>query len=229
MRLFPLYSCFALSLAIPGLCYRLFDSRDALVRSVIEQCVSEIPKQKEQWYYILRCITDNTPSEFFARWSSGASVLAFIPTITALLSNSIDEVSSIADQSTLLAILLSLSSVTAFIHRFRDKANKSSDTVFTESSVGFDRSQAAWTNLEKVITPSLRWLCSLASMRQLGRSPVVSPVVSIRSTLDDGTQAPSSGPQGRRNGNPPRLSTQRHKHRHMHRKRHGETRHHKTC
>lgn len=47
------------------------------------------------------------------------------------------------------------------------------------------------------------------------------PIISIagrwpccvhRSTLDDGTQAPSSGPQGRRNGNPPILSTQRHAH-----------------
>lgn len=152
MRLFPLYSCFALSLTVPGVCYRLFDSRDSLVRSVIEQCVSEVPKQKEQCYYILRCIINNAPSDFSARWSSGASILVFIPTITDLLSNSIDEVSSIADQSTLLAILLSLSSVTAFIHRFHDKASKSSNTIFTESNVGFDRSQAAWTNLEKVMS-----------------------------------------------------------------------------
>lgn len=46
------------------------------------------------------------------------------------------------------------------------------------------------------IHPPLRWLCSLASVRQLHRLLVAGPAVSIRSTLDDGTQAPSSGPQG---------------------------------
>ena len=71
------------------------------------------------------------------------------------------------------------------------------------------------------IHPPLRWLCSLDSMRQLYRSLVAGFVVSIRSTLDDGTQAPSSGPQGRWNGNPPRLSTQRY----AHIERHGETPH----
>jgi hypothetical protein len=77
--------------------------------------------------------------------------------------------------------------------------------------------------------PSLRCLCSLAPMRQSRRSMVVGPVVSVRSTLDDGTQAPSSGPQGRRNGNPPRLSTQRHAHGHTRTERHGESRHDDTC
>lgn len=152
MRLFPLYSCFVLSLVVPNMCYRLFDSRDPVVDAIIEQCVSEIPDKKVQCYNILRCIIDNVPSEFSARWSSGASILAFIPTITALLSNSINEVSSIADESILLAVTLSLSSVTAFNYRFRDKTNTPSDPIFTKPSVGSDRPQAAWAKLESVMS-----------------------------------------------------------------------------
>lgn len=102
-------------------------------------------------YNILRCTIDNVPSEYPARWSSGASILAFIPTITALLSNSINEVSSIADKSILLAVVLSLSSVTAFNYRFRDKSDTPSDAIFTESSVGSDRPQAAWAKLENLM------------------------------------------------------------------------------
>lgn len=50
------------------------------------------------------------------------------------------------------------------------------------------------------IHPLLRWLCSLASMRQLHGLLVAGPVVSIRSTLDDVTLAPSSGPRGAETG-----------------------------
>ena len=146
MHLWPL--CSFLSLVVPTLSYRIFDSRDSLVRSVIEQCVSETPIEKEMCYTTLRCIIDNVPSDFPARWSSGASILAFIPTIVALLSNSIDEVSSIADESTLLAVALSISSVTAFILRFRGKTNMLSDSFFTDASISAsDRSQLAWAKL----------------------------------------------------------------------------------
>lgn len=147
MHLWPL--CSFLSLVIPTLGYRIFDSRDSLVRLVIEQCVSETPVDKETCYTILRCIIDKVPSDFPARWSSGASILTFIPTIVALLSNSIDEVSSIADESTLLAVALSISSVTAFILRFRGKTEMPSDAFFADASIsGSDRSQVAWAKLE---------------------------------------------------------------------------------
>ena len=147
MQLWPL--CFFLSLVVPTLSYRIFDSRDRLVRSVIEQCVSKTPIGKETCYTTLRCIIDKVPSDFPARWSSGASILAFIPTIVALLSNSIDEVSSIADESRLLAVALSLSFVTAFILRSRGNTDMPSDSFFADASMsGSDRSQLAWAKLE---------------------------------------------------------------------------------
>ena len=147
MYLWPLYAF--LSLVIPTLSYRIFDSRDSLVRSVIEQCVLKTPIGKEMCYTTLRCIIDKVPSDFPARWSSGASILAFIPTIVALLSNSIDEVSSIADESRLLAVALSISSVTAFILRFRGKTDIPSDSFFADASITrSDRSQLAWAKLE---------------------------------------------------------------------------------
>ena len=147
MHLWPL--CSFLSLVTPSLSYRIFDSRNSLVRSVIEQCVSETPIGKEMCYTTLRCIIDKVPSDFPARWSSGASILAFIPTIVALLSNSIDEVSSIADESRLLAVALSISSVTAFILRFRGKTDMPSDSFFADTSIsGSNRSQIAWARLQ---------------------------------------------------------------------------------
>ena len=146
MYLWPL--CSFLSLVVPTLSYRIFDSRDSHVRSVIEQC-SETPVGKEMCYTTLRCIIDKVPSDFPARWSSGASILAFIPTVVALLSNSIDEVSSIADESRLLSVALSLSFVTAFILRSRGKTDMPSDSFFADASIsGSDRSQLAWAKLE---------------------------------------------------------------------------------
>ncbi len=149
MRLLFLYC--ALNLVIPSLCFRVFDSRSPVVRSVIEQCVSNTTNEKLQCYSILRCIIDHSPSEVLARWSAGASILAFIPTITALLSNSINEVSLIADKSFLLAVALSLSSVTAFNARFRDKSDTSTRAIFVESSVGSNQSQAAWAKLKDLM------------------------------------------------------------------------------
>ena len=146
MHIWPL--CSFLSLVIPSLSHRIFDSRDSLVRSVIEQCVSETAIGNKMCYTTLRCIIDKVPSDFPARWSSGASILAFIPTIVALLSNSIDEVSSIADESRLLAVALSISSITAFILRFRGKTDIPSDSFFADASIsGSDRSQLAWAKL----------------------------------------------------------------------------------
>ena len=149
MRVLPF--CLALTFIPPTLCYYHFDSRDSVVSSVIEKCMLEVPNKKGECYNILRCIIDKAPSDYSARWSSGASILAFIPTIAALLSNSINEVSSIADESVLLAVALSLSSVTAFNYRFRDKNTASSDTIFAESSLDSDRSYEAWVKLKNIV------------------------------------------------------------------------------
>lgn len=164
MRLLFLFLYCTLSLVIPTLCFRVFDSRSPVVRPVIEQCVSNTTNEKLQCYTILRCIIDHSPSEVLARWSAGASILAFIPTITALLSNSINEVSSVADKSILLAIALSLSSVTAFNARFRDNGDTSTRAIFVESNVGSNQSQVAWANLKDLMLstgrkrPGPRWL-----------------------------------------------------------------------
>ena len=151
MRLSLSVSRLALSLLLCNSCLCLFDSRDPVVRPIIRQCVSETPPEKHQCYFILRCIINDVPSEYSARWSSGASILAFIPTITALCSNSINEVSSIADESTILAIALSLTSVTAFNHRFREKTNESSHSIFTDASVGSEAAPVAWERLKSLI------------------------------------------------------------------------------
>ncbi|KAL9040773.1 MAG: hypothetical protein Q9214_004350 [Letrouitia sp. 1 TL-2023] len=160
MRLFLSYPCFVLSLLLPDLCSCFFGSRDPLVRSVIGKCISDIanqkPNQTEQTRCrnTFRCIIDNVDSDYSARWSSGASILAFIPTIIALLSNSISEVSFIADSSVLLAVVLSFTSVTAFNYLLCNKTNISSDAIFTDSSLDSDPSQAAWARLENLILNS---------------------------------------------------------------------------
>lgn len=69
MRLVFFYC--ALSLFIPNLCFRIFDSRSPVVKSVIEKCVSNTRNEKLQCNCILRCIIDHSPSEVFTRWSAG--------------------------------------------------------------------------------------------------------------------------------------------------------------
>lgn len=88
---YALLLCLPILLARPCLCYRLFDSRGALVRSVIEGCRSKTPNERAQCYPMLRCILNDIPSEVTARWNAGSSIMAFIPTIVGLLSNSIEE------------------------------------------------------------------------------------------------------------------------------------------
>lgn len=146
----PLLS-FALLLARPCLCSHLFNSRDSLARSVIETCRSQTPNEKTECYNILRCILDNIPSDYTARWSAGASILAFIPTIVALMSNSINEVTSIADESVFLATALSLSSITAFNSRFGMRSKSLSDTLFEEQRGARARIQSALSILEDLI------------------------------------------------------------------------------
>ena len=55
-----------------------------------------------------------------------------MPTIVALLSNSITEVAAIADESMPLAVALSLSSVTAFFSRFGDISVRASESYFNK-------------------------------------------------------------------------------------------------
>lgn len=98
--------------------YYVFQSRDSTVRPVIEKCRAITPNEKIQCYEILRCILDDIFSDYPARWSAGASVLAFVPTIVGLMSNSINEITAIAEESTFLATAICLSSITVFSARF---------------------------------------------------------------------------------------------------------------
>ncbi|KAK0515084.1 hypothetical protein JMJ35_002463 [Cladonia borealis] len=135
----------------PCLCYYHFDSRDGVARSVIEACRTQIPDESGQCYFMIRCIIDNIPSEINARWSAGASILAFIPTIVALMSNSIQETISIADESVLLAVALSVSSITAFNSRFGDRVERLSDILSKEKEWGHTNIHTALWALENMM------------------------------------------------------------------------------
>ena len=134
------------------LCYDHFDSRDAVARSVIEACRTHTPDERAQCYLMLQCIINNIPSDFTARWSAGASILAFIPTIVGLMSNSIQETISIADESVILAVALSLSSITAFNSRFGDRLERLSDVLFKEKEWGHTNIHMALWALEDMMT-----------------------------------------------------------------------------
>ena len=97
----------------------LFDSRDAHVRTVIAACYAKFPSHSYDYCYkMLSCILDGIESWRNTSWSAGASILAFIPTIVGLMSNSIHEISAVTEQSTVMAVLLCTSSITAFSSRF---------------------------------------------------------------------------------------------------------------
>ncbi|KAG8527109.1 uncharacterized protein KY384_008538 [Bacidia gigantensis] len=104
----------------PSLAYFLFQSKYEFVQPVIETCRANYTNERTMCDQMQRCIFDNVFSEYPVRWSAGASILAFIPTIVGLMSNSIDEITAIADESILLAITISLSSVTVFSSRLGD-------------------------------------------------------------------------------------------------------------
>ena len=135
----------------PCLCHDHFDSRDAVARSVIEACRTHTPDERGQCYLMLRCIINNIPSDFTARWSAGASILAFIPTIVGLMSNSIQETISIADESVILAVALSLSSITSFNSRFGDRLERLSDILFKEKEWGHTNIHLALWDLERMM------------------------------------------------------------------------------
>ncbi len=103
---------------------------------------------------MLRCILNDIPSEVISRWNAGSSIMAFIPTIVGLLSNSIEETTSIADESILLAIALSMSSVTAFTRRFGDRPKRFSDIVFDGQIESHARIQTAVSIVEDLIAQS---------------------------------------------------------------------------
>lgn len=66
----------------------------------------------------VRCILYQATGDYPSYWSSAASILALIPTIVGLLSNSIEEIVAIAYESPMLALLLALSSTVSFSSRF---------------------------------------------------------------------------------------------------------------
>lgn len=113
-RIFVIAVLFAFSQ--PSHAYRLFQSHYPAVHSAIEKCRVEWPDEKP-CDNMLSCVLDNVPGDYPARWSAVASMLAFIPTIVGLMSNSVIEVTAIAEESTFLAIAVSLSSVTTFSSR----------------------------------------------------------------------------------------------------------------
>ena len=112
---------FLVIFAQPSVAYYLFQSKYPRVEPVIEGCRAKYPNEKTMCGQMLTCILDGVSSDYPARWSAGASILAFIPTIVGLMSNSVDEVTAIAEESKFLAIAVSLSSVTTFSTRLGDK------------------------------------------------------------------------------------------------------------
>jgi hypothetical protein len=118
----------ALSLA------RRFSSRDASVRGVIANCTNLKGPQNPPCHPTLQCILQTVPADYSARWSAGASILAFIPTIVGLMSNSIDEIVLVAEESAVLAVLLSLCSVTAFVSRFGERSESQAEVGFNVDS-----------------------------------------------------------------------------------------------
>lgn len=147
----PLLYFAILSFGTPSLGHQIFDSRDAHGRSVIESCRSQLPNEKAQCYEMLRCVIDKVPSDFTARWSAGASILSFIPTIVGLMSNSINEITSMADESGVMAFALCFTTITAFNSRFGDSPIRSSGTFFEEQRGKDIRIQVALSLLKDLM------------------------------------------------------------------------------
>lgn len=96
----------------------------------------------------------DVPPEYTARWSAGANILAFLPTIVGLMSNSIDEVMSVADDSIFLAFALSLSSVSAFNSRFGDRKSRDYETLFDEHKLSSAAMQTACARIQRLLDES---------------------------------------------------------------------------
>ena len=135
-------------LITPSFCYRHFQSRNAVAQSVMEKCRAKTPDERAHCSDIVRCIMDNIPSDFPTRWNSGSSILAFIPTIVGLMSNSITEITTVAEKSTLLAILLCFCSVTSFSSRF---THELVNQIHMRHDPTNERLQAAWEDIQGMI------------------------------------------------------------------------------
>lgn len=145
-----LFFCFAPFFVKPCLCHNSFDSRDPVVRSVIELCRNQTSQDTSDCYDMLRCIFDRIPSDFLARWSAGSSILAFIPTIILMMSNSINEITTVADQSVVFAVTLSLTSITTFNLRFWDFPSRLPDIIFERQKWDFTRAETALSLLAEL-------------------------------------------------------------------------------
>lgn len=110
-----------LSYPPPLFAYYLFQSKYPVVAPVIEKCRAIWISEAHNCSEMLQCTLDNVPGDYSARYSAGASILSLIPTIVGLMSNSIDEITAIAEESIFLALAISLSSVTVFSSRLGDK------------------------------------------------------------------------------------------------------------
>jgi len=102
---------------------RKFHSRDSHVRAVIANCTTIVDSQpsvsgESRCQQTLECILNEVDAATSVRWSAGASILAFIPTVVALMSNSIDDLVLVAEDSSILAYVLVFCSITAFLRRF---------------------------------------------------------------------------------------------------------------
>lgn len=95
----------------------IFEPYQPFLAPLYDNCISKYPNQVANCSNILACILDNITSDYAARWSAAASILAFIPTILGLISNSLDELITISYHSPVLSFLLCLSSITAFSSR----------------------------------------------------------------------------------------------------------------
>ena len=151
-----LFLCFTPFLVKPCLCHNSFDSRDPVVRSVIEGCHNQTSQDILDCYHMLRCIFDQIPSDFLARWSAGSSILAFIPTIALMMSNSINEITTVADQSIVFAVTLSLTSITTFNLRFWDGPSRLPDNIFERQKWDHTRTGTALSLLEELRARSRR-------------------------------------------------------------------------
>ncbi|MCJ1237507.1 hypothetical protein MMC14_005493 [Varicellaria rhodocarpa] len=115
-----LYTLIILFLCAPSISARVFASRDPDVRQFIKTCESNasLADSEKTCQAVLSCIINTAPEEYNTRWSAGSSILASIPTVVGLVSNSIEEISYVAEESLPMAILISMSSVTTFTDRF---------------------------------------------------------------------------------------------------------------
>lgn len=142
----------------PSLCYRHFQSRNVVAQSIMENCTATTPDERANCYDIVRCILQQIPSDFPPRWSAGSSILAFVPTIVGLMSNSITEIIIVAETSTLLAIPLCFCSVTSFSSRFTHEHINEIHVSHDPPTAGL---QAAWEDMKMMIqkrnSDSNRW------------------------------------------------------------------------